>query len=97
MTNLVPADQIEAIVGVGRHPTIHFARAVAAERTVYILHPQECRDAFEDPRECPWSQALDRGIDDSDWPKDQTVSVRVRNGRLEWWPLRPSQRASGAQ
>ena len=35
MTDLVPADQIEQIVGIQRHPYRHYARAVTAEQTVY--------------------------------------------------------------
>lgn len=84
MSEIVPADQIEQIVGITRHPTRHYARAVPAEKTVYILHSQECRDRYDDLRECAWSIALDRGIDEYDWSdrEDQPVLVRVRDGRL---------------
>ena len=63
MTDLVPADQIEQIVGTLRHPTRHYARAITAEQTVYILHSQACRDHTPDLRDCVYSIALDRGID----------------------------------
>ena len=63
MTDLVPADQIEQIVGIQRHPYRHYARAITAEQTVYILHSQACRDTVPDLRECIYSIALDRGID----------------------------------
>ena len=63
MTDLVPADQIEQIVGIDRHPTRHYARAITAEQTVYILHSQACRDTVPDLRKCIYSIALDRGID----------------------------------
>jgi hypothetical protein len=84
MTDLVPTDQIERIVGARRHPHQHLGRAVSAEQAVYILHSQECRDRYADLRDCPWSLALDRGIDEYDWSdrEDQAVLVRVRAGRL---------------
>ena len=84
MTNPVPADEIEQIVGVERHSTRHYARAVSAEQTVYILHSEECRRTYSDLRHCPWSLALDRGIDEYDWSdrEDMPVLVRVRDGRL---------------
>lgn len=84
MSERVPADQIEQIVGIQRHPTRHYARAVSAEETMYILHSQECRDAYDDLRDCPWSLALDRGIDLAEWDgyEDRPVLVRVRDRRL---------------
>ena len=62
MTDLVDPDEIETIVGVKRHPIRHWARAVHAEQTVYILHSQACRESTPDLRDCPYSHALDRGI-----------------------------------
>ena len=82
MTEKVPADQIERIVGRRRSVTDHYARAVSAEQTVYILHPHECLARFADLRDCPWSLALDRGIDISEWVEDAPLTVRVRDGRL---------------
>ena len=84
MSARVPADQIEQIVGVERHATRHYARAVSAEQVVYILHPDECRAMYDDLRDCPWSLALDRGIDERDWSghEDTAVIARVREGRL---------------
>lgn len=84
MSDRVPADQIEQIVGIERHPTRHYARAASAEQTVYILHSEECRRTYDDLRNCPWSVALDRGIDEYDWSdrEDRPVLVRVRDGRL---------------
>ena len=38
MSDLVNPADIERIVGVQRHPKRHYARAVSAEQTVYILH-----------------------------------------------------------
>jgi hypothetical protein len=47
MTFLVPPENIEEIVGVSRHHDQHWGRAVSAQRRVYILHSQECLDAFK--------------------------------------------------
>lgn len=87
MSDLVDASDIERIVGVPRHTREHFARAVSAEKTVYILHSHECRDSGIDLRDCPWSLALDRGIDIAEWVEDQPVRVRVRAGRLVPGPV----------
>ena len=82
MTDKVPGDEIEGVVGRTRHPTNHYARAVSTEQTVYILHSRECLAMHADLRECPWSLALDRGIDISEWVEDVPLTVRVRDGRL---------------
>jgi len=82
MSNLVPADRIEAIVGAVRHPTDHIGRAVSAEETVYILHSQECRDSGVDLRECPYSLALDFGVDLSGWVEDVPVRLAFVDDRL---------------
>lgn len=82
MSELVPSDEIEGIVGAARHPTRHLGRAVSAEQTVYILHSQECRDSGIDLRECPYSLALDRGIHERDWSEreDRPVILRIERG-----------------
>lgn len=84
MSDHVDPEVIEQIVGVKRHPTRHYARAVSAEQTVYVLHSEECRATYDDLRDCPWTLALDRGIDEYDWSdrEDVPVLVRVRDGRL---------------
>lgn len=84
MSNLVNPDDIEQIVGTQRHPTRHYARAVSAEQTIYILHSAECRERYDDLRDCPWSLALDKGIDEYDWSdrEDRSVLVQLRAGRL---------------
>lgn len=82
MTDLVPAEQIEQIVGARRHPTWHLARAVSATETVFILHSQTCKDSDLDLRECQYSLALDRGIDPDDWAEDTTVGLVVEGGNL---------------
>lgn len=89
MTDLVPTDQIEQIVGARRHPHQHLARAVSAEQTVYILHSETCRDSGIDLRNCAYSTALDNGIDMDWWREHQDVAVVVApyHGRLI--PLTP--------
>lgn len=77
MSELVPADQVERIVGVPRHATRHFARAVSAQQTVYILHSQRCLDKTDDLRECWFSRALDNGTDVRVWAGHEDVAVRV--------------------
>lgn len=90
MTELVPTDQIERIVGARRHDHQHLGRAVSAEQKVYILHSAKCRDSGIDLRECEWSRALDRGIDPADWARfeDRPVVLAVIKSRL--FPVTPS-------
>lgn len=80
MSNLVPNDQIERIVGHDRHSAHHLGRAVSAERTVYILHPESCPEADGDYRLCPWSLALDNGIRIESWHghEDHPVILSIR-------------------
>lgn len=88
MSALAPTDRIEQIVGVTRHAVEHFARAVSAEQTVYVLHSQACLDSGIDLRDCPFSVALDRGIEHhipwSGWRRvqNQPVKVEVFRGYL---------------
>lgn len=82
MTERVPAGEIERIVGRKRDPLHHWARAVSAEQTVYILHSEACRLLNNDLRDCPYSRALDTGIDEADWTQDVPVRIRIKHGRL---------------
>lgn len=89
MADLVDPTRIEEIVGATRHPTDHIARAVSAEQTVYVLHSQACKASGIDLRDCPFSLALDRGIDSPPplWDRweplqDRPVVVAVLAGRL---------------
>lgn len=85
MSEIVPAYLIEEIVGVARHRTRHYARAVSGEQTVYVLHSQDCLDSGRDLRLCMFSVALDKGIDLAVWGEHQDQPHRVtigRSGRL---------------
>jgi hypothetical protein len=88
MTDLVPAENIERIVGTLRHPTLHYGHASSSEQTVYILHSQECLDSGIDLRDCAFSVALDEGIDvgynGAPWTdfEDVPVPLTIWRGRL---------------
>lgn len=84
MSDLVPPEVIESIVGTKRHATRHIGRAVSEEETVYVLHSQECKDSGIDLRDCPFSFALDEGIDLDIWDgyQDRAVGLRIRDGVL---------------
>lgn len=75
MTDLVPATDIERIVGAQRHATLHLGRAVSDEQTVYILHSQQCLDSGIDLRACEYSLALDNGIEPDDWDGREDLAV----------------------
>ena len=81
MTDLVPTNEIEAIVGIARHPSYHFGRNSTGDEKIYILHSQECLDREADLRDCPFSVALDAGVEESDWTGDRAN----RPLRLELW------------
>lgn len=86
MSEIVPGDEIEEIVGIARHPTRHYACASSSEQVVYILHSQACKEQRDDLRDCLFSLALtSHGIDEHDWVgmEDQPVRVTVsRRNRL---------------
>lgn len=82
MSDLVPREHIEGIVGSPRQAHRHMARAISAERTVYILHSFECLDTVPDLRDCPYSLALDKGITVRRWPQDVCVEAAIERGRL---------------
>lgn len=93
MSEIVPAAEIERIVGAKRHATEHLGRAIEAEQTIYILHSQECKDSGIDLRDCDYSLALDAGINEANWVSARAegcpVRLMVHAGRLV-----PSGRAS---
>lgn len=82
MTRLESSDRIEDIVGATRDPERHIARAVSEEERVYILHSQACLNSGRDLRLCPYSLALDAGIDLDSWTEDEPHVVVVDHGRL---------------
>ncbi len=82
MTERVPADKIEGIVGLERHQTRHYARAVSTEQQVYILHSWACKvHRGEFLEQCMFSVALDNGILPADWEGFEDRPVRVTIGR----------------
>lgn len=89
MADLVPTEDIERIVGAERHKTVHIARAVSAEQTVYILHSRDCLASGRDLRDCPFSRALDNGIRQSEWVEDVPTPVLV-DGVFGTTRLRPA-------
>lgn len=84
MTDLVPTEDIERIVGTKRRYAVHYGRAVSAEETVYILHSKVCLESGTDLRECRFSRALDRGIDMEVWEghEDTPVALAIWDGHL---------------
>lgn len=79
MSRVESAETIEATVGTQRHTVDHIGRAVSAEQRVYILHSQRCREMYADLRQCPYSRAIDRGIDPKRWEgfEDQPVKLWI--------------------
>lgn len=67
MSDLVPPEDIERLVGIERHETAHYGRASTEDQKFYILHSRECKDSGVDLRECRYSLALDRGILPAQW------------------------------
>lgn len=88
MSDLVDPERIEQIVGVRRHATEHWGRAHSGEQTVYVLHSKACRDSTPDLRTCPYSLALDQGIEGpANWfawrdRQDQPVHLAIEDGYL---------------
>lgn len=83
MSEQVPAEDIERIVGIQRHATRHYANAVSIEQTVYILHSERCKALNVDLRDCLFSHALDNGIDLAVWEGWQDQPVRVTINRSQ--------------
>jgi hypothetical protein len=82
VSELVDPKQIETLVGVKRHQTIHWGHG-DWKWIYYILHSQECLDSGRDLRECEFSLAMDRSNTDvmPRWP----VELRISSlGYLVW-------------
>jgi hypothetical protein len=86
MTRLEPSSTIEATVGARRSDTEHLGRAVSDEQRVYVLHSAACVASGIDLRDCEYSQALDRGINPTDWlgqaDTPVTLTIDPRYGTL---------------
>lgn len=84
MADLVSPQQIETIVGAKREDARHLGRAVSSSETIYVLHSRQCRDRFEDLRDCPFSVALDAGTDLTQWRHviDRAVVLEIADGGL---------------
>lgn len=80
MSDQVPADQIETLVGAARDPIKHLGRLRSEDHRIYILHSEKCLGRYDDLRECPFSTAMDRGLQDDDWAEfqDKTVALAIR-------------------
>ena len=63
MSDRVDSDKIEEIVGTYRRIYAHVARCVDDEQKVYLLHPHNCKDRYDDLRDCEYSLAMDNGVD----------------------------------
>lgn len=88
MSEHVPTQDITRIVGIDRHPTVHYGRAMSSDQTMYVLHSQQCLDSGIDLRYCDFSSALDLGISigyrGAPWEgfEDTPVPLALWNGRL---------------
>lgn len=91
MSEPVPREKIEEIVGHARHPRIHYGRAVSETETFYILHSQQCLEQYDDLSYCPFSIAMDLGLNLPMWAfhMDQPVPIGVYDGEL--LPLQASE------
>lgn len=89
MSDLVPSEDIERVVGAKRHGQMHTGRAVSSEQRVYVLHSAACIATGRDLRTCAFSIALDRGIDAERWEghEDQPRLLGIIEGRLVPLPL----------
>jgi hypothetical protein len=79
MTRQESGASIEQKLGMKRDLVEHLAIAVSAEQRVYILHSQQCVDSHPDLRKCPFSIALDLGIDEDAWclSEDRPVLLSI--------------------
>ncbi len=84
MTELVPPEDIERLVGTSRMNWHHAVRVDTGEKMVYILHSRECKESGRDLRECPFSRALDMGVNMERWSDyfDEPMVAAIERGRL---------------
>lgn len=79
MTDLVPSDEIEIIVGTDRDEFVHYGIADFESRRVFILHSWACLDRAIDLRDCEFSLALGEGINEDAWKgfENKTVVLAI--------------------
>lgn len=82
MTDNVNPEDIERIVGVARSSWAHYGKADSREEKIYILHSGQCLNRYEDLRDCPFSLALDAGVDIEEWRLNVPLLLGVYNNRL---------------
>jgi len=89
MSDIVPKDEIEDIVGAERQVWAHLGRADSEEGKVYVLHSKACIDTGIDLRDCAYSMALDEGIEMHEWEQweDQPIWLWIVGGQLIPKPL----------
>lgn len=77
-------NDIEAIVGIQRHSTVHYGRAVSATDQFYILHSRRCLRDFPDSMDCPFSFSMLHGINRKEWAKwqDMALPIGIRRGMV---------------
>lgn len=85
MTERVPADRIEAIVGAARQLGRLIGRLIGPEGDgdLFILHSSRCRAVRGDLRECHYSLMLDRyGVPTAWWEgmRDRPVRLGIMPG-----------------
>lgn len=69
MAGIVPDGDIEDIVGVTRHPTLHLGRADSRRGMIYILHSAECKAGGDEALlSCEYTRAMENGVDH--WPHE---------------------------
>ena len=77
MTDIVPSEDIERLVGVKRRADAHCGRVLFDQGRFVILHSQGCLNATADLTECAYSVALDVAIACGDtfeqWPVDPVI------------------------
>jgi len=88
MAERVPAADIETVVGIERHLTLHYARVNTAWRITYVLHSHACWDAPTPLLECEFSIALEQPIDELEWAAylDRPVAVSVDSATGQLYP-----------
>jgi hypothetical protein len=85
VTTLVDPSEIERIVGRKRSNLLHYARLISEDGMFYIMHSLQCVEFEKDLRECPYSLALDEGVDPEvwrGWIDKPAVLIDIQDGRL---------------